>query len=117
MDNKFQNIIAVLSTQDLKDSSPVELFEAVTKQLKFKRDDWIEVLLGLNKKYPISVYDLTKHKVIRIKSKDKYIKYLKKLKSNHFKIFAISYILNLYSKLMGPISEISKIKKGEKNED
>jgi len=117
MDNKFQNIIAVLSTQDLKNLNPAELFDAVTKQLKLKRDDWIEVLLKLNKLYPITAYDFIKRKKIKLKSKDKYLKYLKKLKSEYFKIYALNYVYNLYMKLMRPIADVSKIKKGDKSED
>ena len=118
MNSEFQNIIAVLSTQDLKNSSPTELFEAVTKQLKLKRDDWIEVLLSLNKSYPVAVYDPTKRKKVRVKTKDKYLRYLKKLKSEHFKIYAVSFVYNLYMELMGPIAGLGEInEKGEKSEN
>ena len=117
--NKFQKIIGAMASAPLDKLKPVELYDNISKQLNFKRDDWIDALLETHKKFPVIAYDFIKRKKIKIKSKDKYIKYLKKLKSDYFKTYAVSFIYDLYAKMMNPIQKTieKKINKGAKSDE
>jgi len=108
----LQKILGVLVSQDLQNIRHIELFNAVSEQLGLKRDDWIDALCEIDKKFPIIAFDFNKNKKIKIKSKDKYIKYLKKLKSEYFKIFSISVVHNTWAKMANPVKE--KIAEKEK---
>ena len=95
--DNYLKIVSIMSTSDLKNTKPIELYDSISKQANLKRDDWIEVLVSLNHKYPFKIYDYNKHKSVKIVNKMKYIKFLKKSKSESFKHYAIGYFLKLYS--------------------
>ena len=102
------DIIAVMIGQDFKKPRN-EIYDAVSRQLGLRREDWVEVMVALSKyKFPLKIKDPETGRFKKINNRAKLERFFRNMKSAYFKILAIQSLIGMTTAAMNPVINPAK---------